>query len=73
MKFCEDIQTLLRELHRDNKEVKLKVISGKGHDLIWRATAGSVTLKLPNFRTYTISKETYMRIMPFLYAEESND
>jgi hypothetical protein len=66
MNKVDDIDSLLRSIARGNNTSTLKVIRGKSGSLTWKESIGTVTIRLPTNRTYTISRQTYAKIEPYL-------
>ncbi len=67
MKGITSIDGLLRVIGRNSGDnVCLKVIRNKKGDVIWKETTGTVTVKLPDMHTYTMSRSTFEKIKPYL-------
>ena len=71
MKYCNDLIDLLKEIHRnEDTTVRLKVVTGRDGSPKWRESRGSITIKLAESgRTYTISMQTYNKVMPYIVAK----
>ena len=67
MSEVQSIEGLLYSLNRGNDNPKLKVIKNKKGSVIWKETTGTVTVKLPDNHTYTVSRATFDKIEPYLY------
>ena len=67
MREITDIEDLLYAFNHGSDNIKLKVVRNKNGNITWRESKGTVTIKLLNQHTYTVSKQTYDKIRNYLY------
>lgn len=66
MKEITTLDGLLRAIDRGNDIPNLKVIKNKKGKTAFYESRGCVTVKLPDRRTYTMSRATYEKLEPYL-------
>lgn len=62
----DSIEGLLKAINHGDS-ASLKVMKNKKGSIKWKETAGTVTIKIPERGTFTMSKETFAKIEGSLY------